>query len=90
MRDTHTILLFPLPPWCFFSFSEPDGAHWVLKLPLAGFRPGHGREGSPLDVLPRKEDLTLNIKALVYLTSVSTTLASFLNEIRIKVVCLIY
>lgn len=64
MRHTHPIF------YCFasfpsvFSFSEPDGASWVLRLPQAGVRAGHGREESHLDLMPCIEDLSLNIKAL--------------------------
>ncbi|TNN86642.1 hypothetical protein EYF80_003110 [Liparis tanakae] len=55
--------------YCFPS--RPDGAPWVLRLPRAGVRAGHGREASHLDPLPRKEDLGLNIKAELYLAAVS-------------------
>lgn len=50
MRDTRPIfIVFPPLPGVF-SFSEPDGAPWVLRLPQAGVRAGHGREGSHLDL----------------------------------------
>lgn len=62
-RHTHHFYCFPSFPGVF-SFSEPDGAPWVLRLPQAGVRAGHGREESHLDLLPCKEDLSLNIKAL--------------------------
>lgn len=69
---THTVvLLFPHPSLVFFSFSEPDGAPWVLRLLRAGVRAGHGREGSHLDLLACKEDLRGNIKALLYLAAAS-------------------
>ncbi len=79
---------FPSLPGVF-SVSEPDGAPWVLRLPRAGVRAGHGREGSHLDLLPCKEDLSLNIKALLYLAAVSgrSPLVSFLAEIRIETLC---
>lgn len=64
MRDTHPIFIVSLSLPGVFSFAEPDGAPWVLRLPQAGVRAGHGREGSHLDLLPRKEDLSHNIKAL--------------------------
>lgn len=72
-----------------FSFPGPDGAPWVLRLQWAGVRAGHGREGSHLDLLPCKEDLSLNIKALTArgaLLSCNlqkvTTCQLFLAEIR--------
>lgn len=58
----HFYCFSPLPG--VFSFSEPDGAPWVLRLLRAGVRAGHGREGSHLDLLPCKEDLSLKIEAL--------------------------
>lgn len=78
---------FPSLPGVFF-FSEPDGAPWVLRLPRPGVRAGHGGKGSHLDLLPYKEDLSLNIKALLNLTTVSrrSPLVSFSAEIRIKAV----
>lgn len=79
---------FPSLPGVFF-FSEPDGAPWVLRLPRAGVRAGHGREGSHLDLLPCKEDLSLNIKALLYLAALfgRSPLVSFSAEIRIETLC---
>lgn len=84
MRDTHHIFIVSLSFPVVFSFSGPDGAPWVLRLPWAGVRAGHGREGSHLDLLPCKEDLSLNIKALLYLAAVSrrSPLVSFLADIR--------
>lgn len=83
MTDTHPIFIVsPFLPGVF-SFSEPDGAPWVLRLPRAGVRAGHGREGSHLDLLLCTEDLSLNIKALLYLATVirRSPLVSFLAEI---------
>lgn len=66
MRDTHPIFIVsPSFPGAF-SFSEPDGTPWVLRLPQAEVRAGHGREESHLDLLPSKEDLSVNIKALTH------------------------
>lgn len=57
--------------YCFLSlpggsppFSEPDGAPWVLSLARLGVRLGHGTGGSPLDLLPCKEDQSLNISEI--------------------------
>lgn len=89
MRDTHPIFIVSSSLPGVFSFSEPDGAPWVLRLPRAGVRAGHGREGSHLDLLPWKEDLSPNIKALLYLAAASrrSPLVSFSAEIRIEALC---
>lgn len=83
MTDTHPIFIVSPSLPGVFSFSEPDGAPWVLRLPRAGVRAGHGREGSHLHLLLCTEDLSLNIKALLYLATVirRSLLVSFLAEI---------
>lgn len=87
-RRTPHFYCFPSLPGVS-SFSEPDGAPWVLRLPQPGVRVGHGREGSHLDLLPYKEDLSLNIKALLYLTAVfrRSPLVRFTAEAGIKALC---
>lgn len=64
MRRTRPIFIVSPSFPGVFAFSEPDGAPWVLGLPQAGVRAGYGREESHLDLLPHKEDLSLNIKVL--------------------------
>lgn len=71
MRDTHPIFIVSPSLPGVFSLAEPDGAPWVLRLPRAGVRAGHGREGSHLDLLPCKKPLSLNIKASLYLATAS-------------------
>lgn len=90
-NEGHTPHFYCFPPSLpgVFSSSEPDGAPWVLRLPWAGVRAGHGREGSHLDLLPYKEDLSLNIKASLYLAAVyrRSPLVSFSAELRVEALC---
>lgn len=66
MRDTNPIFIVSHPSLVFSPSLSQMAPPWVLRLPRAGVRARHGREGSHLDLLPCKEDLSLNIKALLY------------------------